>query len=339
MVGLFVILGFVAIGWMLIKFRDMPAKFNRYGAYEISAYFPSVSGIEINGPVYFRGYPVGRVIQISPPTLVEHPDKNDSLEYMTSITIAIDDEFMIPQNTTPTIYSKGLGTSYLEFVWDNNQPSKNFLLSGDTLYGRISTGSDFLPEKTQAKIETMISSLTKLSITLNEQLTTDGNINIAQIIQRMGITLDQMNNIIGNSGNQKNIQQGLQNFNNAFAELENAIKEVRKFTDKANKLVDTTKSTMASIEKVAGKSYNTFEKTAENIQVAADQLAISLKSMNLILAKINKNEGTAGRLINDPRLYESMTDASKNLELTLKDIQTLLKGLNEKGIIGYKGNK
>ena len=43
--------------------------------------------------------------------------------------------------------------------------------------------------------------------------------------------------------------------------------------------------------------------------------------MNRTVARINEGKGTVGRLMNDPRLYESLETASANLAALLEDLK------------------
>lgn len=54
--------------------------------------------------------------------------------------------------------------------------------------------------------------------------------------------------------------------------------------------------------------------------------------LDAILARLSSGEGTLGRLLNDPRLYNDMSDAAQRLTLTLRDLQTLVRKVKEEGL-------
>ena len=54
--------------------------------------------------------------------------------------------------------------------------------------------------------------------------------------------------------------------------------------------------------------------------------------MDAILTRLNSGEGTIGRLLNDPQLYNDMSDAAQRLTLTLRDLQTLVRKVKEEGL-------
>lgn len=51
-----------------------------------------------------------------------------------------------------------------------------------------------------------------------------------------------------------------------------------------------------------------------------------------LLAKLNSGDGTIGRLMNDPKLYEEATEAASRLATTLRDLQALVRRVKEEGL-------
>jgi len=56
------------------------------------------------------------------------------------------------------------------------------------------------------------------------------------------------------------------------------------------------------------------------------------EQVDSILARLTSGEGTLGRLISDPQLYNEMTDAAQRLSLTLRDLQMLVRKVKEEGL-------
>jgi phospholipid/cholesterol/gamma-HCH transport system substrate-binding protein len=57
-----------------------------------------------------------------------------------------------------------------------------------------------------------------------------------------------------------------------------------------------------------------------------------MKHIDGIVDKIDRGEGTAGKLLNDGRLYEQLLEDSRQLDLVLKDLKTFLEQSKEKGL-------
>lgn len=54
--------------------------------------------------------------------------------------------------------------------------------------------------------------------------------------------------------------------------------------------------------------------------------------MEEILARINAGEGTMGRLLNDPKLYEDLREAAQRMALTLRELQSLVERVKKEGL-------
>ena len=94
--------------------------------------------------------------------------------------------------------------------------------------------------------------------------------------------------------------------------LESAITNLSRFSE----MLGENSPRMDSI--ILNLSNFTDQIQRENL---AGSLDSALVNLNAILARINAGEGTAGQLINDPRLYESLNEATANLASLLANLQ------------------
>lgn len=56
------------------------------------------------------------------------------------------------------------------------------------------------------------------------------------------------------------------------------------------------------------------------------------EQLESIIAKISEGDGTIGRLLNDPHLYEDMREAAERLTITLRDLQAMVRKVKEEGL-------
>jgi ABC-type transporter Mla subunit MlaD len=63
-----------------------------------------------------------------------------------------------------------------------------------------------------------------------------------------------------------------------------------------------------------------------------EQVATLLEQINAITSRVDKGQGTAGALINDPRLYESLVDTTRELNATIKDLKRLFQQWEQEGV-------
>ncbi len=103
LVGVFVLLGFVAIGYLALQAANL-ATFNFGETYTLSARFDNIGGLKPRAPVRSAGVTVGRVTGI---TL-------DANTFQGVVMMELDGRFKFPADTSAAILTAGLlGDQYI----------------------------------------------------------------------------------------------------------------------------------------------------------------------------------------------------------------------------------
>ena len=124
------------------------------------------------------------------------------------------------------------------------------------------------------------------------------------LVESISDLASNINSIVGDPENKSGIKQTLENMTTMTRQATETLKAVKSFSD-------TTSVTMND---------------------AAERIDSMLAELQGILSKVNSGEGTAGRLLNDGKLYENLLDSSEELRLTLEQLKFLVAEINEKGI-------
>jgi len=304
LVGLFAFFGILILIGILSKFHNLPTQYSQFGAYQVKIYFSNIPGIETDSIVFFKGFTIGRVIKVEPPRLREKP--NGSKHYQVAVNLAIGDQFQIPQHAICKLFKRGLGSSYLEFTVDPSATiTENIIKEGDELEGAISTGSEFITEATQAKLDNMIVAIDQLTHALQNQLTP--------------ITPEE----VDNAPKTKPIHA---NATTAIMRMDIALKNLNLFFgDK--EMQQHFKSTMANLSQ-----------TSTKLPTVIDQIDTTAKTIDIVFADITSGGGTSSKLIHDASLYESLSGASEKLPPLIDDLKIVLEGIRKKGLLKYKGD-
>ena len=61
-------------------------------------------------------------------------------------------------------------------------------------------------------------------------------------------------------------------------------------------------------------------------------LTAALDEIRALAKKATEGGGTVGRLMSDPELFENLSDASRRLDLTMRDLQLLIRKIKEEGL-------
>ncbi len=300
-VGIFVIAGFVALGWMVFKFRDLPLLISKMNSFKLYVQFPSAPGIQQDTPVRFCGYPVGKVAVIFAPEILK--DLKTGLTYhQTKVVMRINKKYVnIPSNVQVKLMSRGLGSSYIELKVDPtaplqplepNKPESIYLYDGACLQGSTGMTSEFFPEESQKKFE--------------------------QLIKNFNDLISNANEIISDMVNNQNLKVILVNLSDATNQATKALKDFQKFSAAGTKTLQNADDRIAQLTSV-------FIHTSEQITKTANELTA-------IAQKVNQGPGSAAKILNDGRLYENLLENTQKLQLLFDELRELINEIQEKGL-------
>ena len=306
-VGIFVIVGLAALGWMILKFGDLPTAVSRIRSFQVYVRFPAAPGVEKDTPVRFCGYQIGRVTDVKPPRILDNLQTGQKY-HQTQCTLSINKQYTdIPSTVRVKLMTRGLGSSYIALDIDPNKlPAPAVLAEGMDLQGSTGMTSEFFPEESQQKLD--------------------------KLIEGINAFIGNANDILGDPNNKRNIKATLANFTEAshnvavaMAKATETMENARKVIDDIRQLASTGTETLKSIDGKAERLVASLVDTSAEIGQAMSQLRLAME-------KINAGDGTAGKLINDARLYESLVETTFQLNVLLKDLKELAGKISEKGL-------
>jgi len=335
-VGLTVIVAMVLLGWMIVLFTGLPTLLR--SGYKVRVRMEARSEMDIGDKIHLEGMEVGSVSDIS------FTDPQDPYKGVT-MTALVNSDVTLPANTVLWVTKRTFGRPWLEFFTEGDMPrdpetGKTPTLSKvrpDTIVGHAKEAS-LLPDELAPALKglaTLSENLNKLISPESAPVSTTapatspaaapGRKGLAGTLNNLNVTLAGLAKIFGNVENQTNIKASL-------ASLATA-------TDKADKAMDA----MKQFADETRKSFVTAAGSANNVARRVDQLALKLiedaEKISTLLATINrislqleKGEGTAGKLLSDPKLYNNLLEATNQTKIMLKEFSDLVKTWKESGI-------
>lgn len=293
-VGIFVVVAFCALVWLIFKFQDFPTAFSEKFGFSVIVQFATAPGIQKDTPVNFCGYRIGIVTHVMAPHV--WPDLNTGLEYhQTRVILSIKEKYKnIPSNVEVKLMRRGLGSSFIELVVDPcalpapprdpNRPETSFLVDGTLLQGSTGVTSEFFPEESQKKLDKLVEGLNQL--------------------------IENANDIIGDPNNKEDIRTTLANLPGMTEQAEQMCKEFRELAAAAT---TTLSSADAKAEKLVVAMVDTSE-----------ELSKTMAELRVILEKVNTGKGTAAKIINDPRLYDSMLENAEQMRKLMEEAESFV---------------
>jgi len=336
-VGFFVVIGACALVWLIFKFGDLPMFVTKLDSYQVFVQFPTASGVQRDTPVQFCGYQIGRVTKVMAPeprNEMSNGKKTDLKYYQTVVVLSIDKTYKtIPSNVEVKLMTRGLGSSFIEIKQtpgreeipqDPNLPESKFLMNNMWLQGSTGMTSEFFPEESQQKLDTLVEGINELVANANDIFGDQANkdhfkeilTNLADSTEQVQQTLDEI---------QKLAATGTSTLEKADVKIDQAVTAVVTTTEDIRKLATTGTKTLESVDEKAERLVVAMVDTSE-------QLSKAMSELNLILVKVNTGQGSAGKLINDGRFYENLLENTEQLQQLLEETKKFIEELREKGI-------
>lgn len=294
--GILIVVSLTILFWGLsyLKGNDI---FNRNSYYFVE--YQRIDGLLEANKITMNGYQIGQVKNIE-----FKPNGSGDL----IVTLMINSTFKIPVNSVAQIVSSDImGTRSIRMIL-SDEPE--IYQPNDTIQGSIESdlkeqvSLQVLPIKNKAEqlLGTIDSAITVLTVIFND----DARKNLSESFENINRTIENIEKTTSDlqqvvSAEKGSIQQIVTNFEeittlfrNNTTELENTIKNLSSFSD-----------TLAQIS---------VSPIVTNISDA------SLQVLSL-LEKLNSPNNSAGLLMNDTKLYESVAALSANLSYLISDIK------------------
>ncbi len=289
-VGIFAFITIVIfiLGFYFLKGINLFSTKNRY-----YATYSAVDGIYKSSPVLINGYRIGIVSD-----LFINPKTGEVVIEMLS-----ENDFPIPTDSRASIQSTDLMGG--KVVGIQIGKSTTYIKSGDTLqsvvkkdlFGAVGDAIDPLMLKLSHTLQNLDTVLYSVAIALNKD-------NPSSTIALLNTSLANI------SGITQNLEATLKS-----GSLDKSLKNVESITsniEKNNANIDRL------LNNVATFSDNLKE---TDIKQTIDNAKIAIAELQLILAEINKGEGTIGKLVKDKKMYENLEAATANLDKLLVDVK------------------
>jgi phospholipid/cholesterol/gamma-HCH transport system substrate-binding protein len=320
------VLGAVGIfAWMVLKFSTKTAEIFGPPQMPLQLISVRVDGLSEGSGIYYLGVNVGRVTGIS-----RSQDGRG-----VSITAQVDREPPLPGNVHADITQSSLigGASNIFLELDSKEPA-GALVSGSTLKANY-VGLQLLPP-TVADAATQIAGMSEDIRKLSQQLRQSNVIgdldraikNADDQASKFGKVMDSALSLLGDEKMRDDLRA-------AIASIRHTTEQTDHIAGKLDALTDSLKNTSDTASVTLKDAQQHMDLLSKQIGDRLTQTAGLMASIQDITEKLNKGQGTAGQLLNDPRLYEALLDSAKQLNLTVGELRLLVEQWEQEGV-GFK---
>lgn len=303
----------IAITMLILGFNFLKGKtLFKTGNY-LHAQYTDSKGIMVSNPVFVNGFQVGSVDDIE--------NLDESLSTIV-VTIKLKSNYNIPVNSVATIKENPLGPASISIALGN---AKQYLNVGDTL--------------ATASQEGLMGSLMSKLGPVGDQ--------IKLTVQSLDSVLKNINTIF-DPHTKNNLQQTIANINKTTASLVVSSASLQAMlnqqtgavTQSMNNVASFTKNLSDNNEKVT-RMIGNVEKTTDNLAKAdiagsVENLKATIAGLNAVVAKLNSQDGSLGKLMNDKTLYNNLTNTVRSANILLDDLRVHPKRYVNVSVFGRK---
>ena len=317
LVGLTVLGGILVFGWMILTFSKNTAQLFAPPQIPVRFHTTRADGLSSGSEIRYLGVEVGRVDQLT---------RNTDGATVT-VDATVDRDPPLPANLHAQIVSAGAlgGTSLISLDTDGEKASGTLAPNTTISAEYVGLQLNLIPpsiSQTASQIGQLSTELTKTVKQLRESGaigdldTTIKSINGQAV--KIGQFFDSLQNVFGDKKTQTDLKTAINNLHVTTEKLNTLADSLQNASDNANITIKDTQKDIDQLNKQIGDRL---------VQIAG-----ALSSVQDIMQKVDQGKGTAGQLINDPRLYQSLVDTVRELNSTVTDLRRLVDQWEQEGV-------
>jgi phospholipid/cholesterol/gamma-HCH transport system substrate-binding protein len=331
LVGLTAIISLLALGTLLFLFGELEPLFR--SRYAMTIWLNNAAGLRQGSQVVFNGVPIGVIekVQVVPDT-----------EYPVKVTARISEGVKIPASAQPNVNVPLIGGgSTLSLDVQPAEPGQTVAFIPDDgtaeLHGTYRSMMQQITDQLSGRMQPLIDSLEKFA-KLSETYSSLGD-NLNELVK----TQDPAAVAAGTEA--PNLRTAAQKLNKALDDIDAALALAKQWLGDEQLRADAkaaVENASALIEKAAA-AVERYTHLAERLETnaaditgkllpLADQLAGTLEDVRRVTKSATEGTGSISLMLNNPDLYNSLTESAVRLERVLIEVQLLIEKLKAEGV-------
>jgi phospholipid/cholesterol/gamma-HCH transport system substrate-binding protein len=316
-VGVVVLATAIIAGILIVLFGDLPSLVQ--ATYPLKMGFADARGIANGTPVRKNGILVGRVASVQ-------------LDERGGVSVVADIDSYVPiyRDEQPRIAATLLGDAEIQLVPGTIRPPRQRVGKDETLVGAISRDPFEVFATLEPKMGVALDSLTEASAAVSrlsdnlDKLLLGEDDTFEKMVRKTESALDSfslamanINDVMGDPNARAKLKETLTSLPDVLADLRSTVKGMGTTLDSADRnlrnLEGLTKPLGERGEGMVAQVNQTIGRLDEVLQQAA-----------AFTRALNESQGTIGKLVRDPQVYDDLAQAAANVNGLTKELRPIV---------------
>ena len=311
-VGVMVLATAIIAGILIVLGGDLPSLVQ--ATYPLKISFADARGVAGGTPVRKNGILVGRVTSVM-------LDERGGV----SVVAEVDSYVPIYRDEVPRISSTILGDSEIQLVPPRQRLEKNEVLVGaisrdpmemfTTLEPKLGGALDSLAQASE--------SVQKLSINM-DRMFMGGDDRFEKLMRKTEAALDSFNTAMKNIDDVMGDPAAREDIKDTISALPEVVADLRKTVQGIGTTVDTADRNLRNLEGLTRPLGERGAAMVAQIDVTIGRLDTTLQQAAMFTKALNESQGTLGKLVRDPQVYNDLAQAAANVNKLTKELRPIV---------------
>ena len=316
-VGVMVLATAIIAGILIVLFGDLPSLVQ--ANYPLKMSFADARGVAGGTPVRKNGILVGRVTSVM-------------LDERGGVSVVADIDSYVPiyKDEVPRISSTILGVAEIQLVPGRFVPPRQRLDTNEVLVGAVSRDPFEVFTSLEPKLGSALDSLAqasdsvqKLSVNI-DRLFMGGDDRFEKLVAKtesaldsFSTAMDNINAVMGNAETREDIL-------NTIAALPEVVADLRKTVQGVSVTVDTADRNLRNLEGLTKPLGERGAAMVAQIDKTIGRLDETLQQAAMFTKALNESQGTLGKLVRDPQVYNELAQAVSTVNHLTKELRPIV---------------
>lgn len=316
-VGVMVLATAIIAGILIVLFGDLPSLVQ--ATYPLKLSFADARGVSDGTPVRKNGILVGRV-------------SNVQLDERGGVSVVADIDSYVPvyKDEQPRIVTTLLGDAEIQLMAGRIVPPRQRVGPDEVLVGQVARDPFEIFATLEPKFSATLDSLAEASGSVSKLSTNLDRLFLGQddTFERMigkteaaldsfSLAMNNINDVMGDPNAREKLKATITEMPAVLADLRSSVQGIGTTLDSADR-------NLRNLEGLTRPLGERGEHMVAQIDTTIGRLDEVLSQAVLFTKSLNESQGTLGRLVRDPQVYEELAQAAANVNRITKELRPIV---------------